>query len=109
MADRSSRAVTVQMPDAYNDELQLIVSALGRGEQAAWEVARRLYELCGPPGKVPRSSELRSVTLERVAEDIARDWGKPFSTKTASLYRRAWADFGLPAGKPTVTFHEAMD
>jgi hypothetical protein len=68
----------------YTEAVVQAAAALGRGEDANWELARLTWEVTH--GESP-------VTLRQWSADVKERSGRRFSLQTASLYRQVWARF----------------
>lgn len=81
----------------YRKAVADAATALKRGEDANWTLARLTYEVCGPPrgsGGDHTSGLTRLPTLEQWSKDVAEASGRKFGSFTARLYRRIWAEYG---------------
>lgn len=75
------------MQDQYQEAVQLAATALQRGEDANWELARLTYEnTWSGHGPVPAGY----VSMETWCGDIRQRSSRRFSVETGKLYKRIW-------------------
>jgi hypothetical protein len=92
---------------AYEEAVAQAASALKRGEDANWELARLTYE--NTISISGANSEIGKVPMRRWAEDVQQKSGRRFSYTTANRYKAIWARYGSlsPARGEGPTWGEA--
>jgi hypothetical protein len=84
----------------YRDNVEQAATALKRGEDANWELARLTFESTFTPGNVSLQPERRSMV--DWCTDVRAASGRPFSHGTGTRYKAIWRKYGaLPlSGRP---------
>ena len=77
---------------AYRDNVDLAATALARGEDANWELARLTFENTWNQGE-PRSTD-RVPMAQWCADVIDQAPGRRFSEVTGLRYKRLWRRWG---------------
>lgn len=91
----------------YQEAVTQAASALTRGEDANWELARLTYENTFTSGDV--KAQPTRVSMERWCADIRAASGRQFSYTTGNRYKAIWVRHGLPLGEDRPSWTDAWE
>ena len=87
--------MTLTMEMSYHEAVTRAATALVKGEDANWELARLTYENTYQDGRI--SSQPGRVSMEEWCQEIRDRSGRKFSARTGKRYRRIWRKYGRPS------------